>query len=453
MNGGQTKSFHDFIEHLVSSSSPFLLRKGLPPEWKDISLHQSIYQQNPILYGLLSLSEKALPEQRERILFQLLRSTWQHFGQEQRNILQRIVSFLCTILHPDQVLRVFLALRRERANYKHVRHTILRFILNHPQALDMSKRRRRAVVDAVEHALGKNVARACFRYLSSSDTEKQKYLRKNLLKYHSDPERVRKIFATLYRQKEEQNPSNENGTSYTETHQPLVKAFAFERPTTVTATNRGEIAAAIAHLYGNSPEKKEMYLQTIETAVAMEAERVPHYDGKVVCILDASASTRGYGEREFCCLSQSLALTKVLKKVCPNFTLLTVGGEGDFPEPKGTTDLAGPLITALETEPDLVMIISDGYENHHAGDLARVLATLKQMKIQTPIVFCHSKFSYADHLELRRPAPNIQEFSFWHQADFAELLLSLWIYVGKEDSLQAAQNYLLKKLSQWEEEF
>jgi hypothetical protein len=169
-------------------------------------------------------------------------------------------------------------------------------------------------------------------------------------------------------------------------------------------------------------------------------------------VLDASASTRSYGDREFCALAQSVALQQVLSKCCANLQVHTVGGAGYPPVPEGETDLATALLDALEGEPDLVAIVSDGYENIYPGDLARVVDALPRAGVETPVVFCHSKFTNLDDLTLRKPAENLPQLEFWHQDDFEDLLLSLFLMASGKGGEDCLREFLLSKLDQVEKE-
>ncbi|MBD1945543.1 VWA domain-containing protein [Coleofasciculus sp. FACHB-712] len=450
----------NIIVHLRSCNEPFLLRyNGQPPRWSDESLHREAYEQNPELYALLALITHVTKGQRLRILFQLLQRSRVGMSKEVRQTSDRVINFLLAILHPDQVLTVFLALRRVRANHKHTARAILQYILNHPQFEDMALRRRPAVVDAIEHALGKNVARGSVKKLSDATVDKSD-LRRYLLRYAHHPESVKAILPFLYH-----SPLGtglmpaEGEVKYTLVHQQYRQfEVQTERPKTVTATNRGDISATLVHLYrgGKSPELMSALQHYVEQAVV----NLPKFSGQVALVLDASASTRSYGDREYCSLAQSIALKLVLEKCCANLKVHTLGGVGELPMPEGYTDLAGTLLDALEDSPDLVAIVSDGYENMYPGDLERVVATLPQLGIHTPIIFCHSKFTALDDLELRRPAANLLQREFWHQDDFEDLLNSLFAIAlprslriaGAKQTETSLQEFLRQKLTFQEKE-
>lgn len=439
----------NFLEHLSLQNQPFILRhNGKPPEWDDEILHQQAYNYNLELYALFSIIETITPPQRLRILFQLLKSSRKGFSHNLRLTLESVTNFLLTILHPDKILTVFLALKRVRANHKHTTRAILKYIFEHPQSLDMAICRRPALVDSLEHALGKNVARGCAKIVSFGGDET--YLDRNLMRFVNDKQQVKPILQLLY----SHEPSQTGTEKYRESHQNYTKILASqqERPKTVTATNRGDIAATLVHLYRGG--KSDQLIEATENYVKEAAAKLPRFNGTLALVFDASASTRSYGSREFCCLAQSVAFKLVLEQCCTNVKVYQVGGTVDIlPMPEGYTDIATSLLDALKGEPDLVAIISDGYENFYQGDLTKVVATLPQIGIKTPIVFCHSKFTKQDDLELRcGAASNLPQLEFWHQEDFTNLLLSMLSIVGEKNQAYLRE-FLLGKLSEFEKEF
>ena len=438
----------NFINHLSLQSQPFVLRhNGKPPEWDDKTLHQEAYNYNPELYALFSVIETVTPEQRLRILFQLLKASRKGFSHNLRLTLESTTNFLLTILHPDKVLTVFLALKRVRANHKHTTRAILKYIFEYPECFDMAICRRPAVVDCLEHALGKNVARACGKIISLGGDET--YLNQNLLRFVNDRERVKNILQLLYRYQGLQTATGD----YRELHQNYTQILnnQQQRPKTVTATNRGDIAATLVHIYRAG--QSEQLIEAVENYVNQAASKLPRFDGTLALVFDASASTQSYGDRQFCCLAQSVALKLVLEQCCSKVKVYQVGGTVDkLPMPEGYSDIATSVLDALKGKPDLVAIVSDGYENLYPGDLTRVVATLPQIGIETPIVFCHSKFTKQDDLELRRPSQNLPQLEFWHQQDFNNLLLSMLSITGKNNQV-VLRDFLLEKNSQLEKQF
>ena len=437
-----------FLNHLSLHNQPFVLRhNGKPPEWDDENLHQEAYNYNPELYALFSVIEIVTPEQRLRILFQLLKASRKGFSHNLRLTLESVTNFLLTILHPDKVLTVFLALKRVRANHKHTTRAILKYIFEHPECFDMTICRRPAVVDCLEHALGQNVARACAQIISLGEDET--YLNQNLLRFVNDRERVKNILQLLYRYQGLQTATGD----YRELHQNYTQILnnQQQRPKTVTATNRGDIAATLVHIYRAG--QSEQLIEAVENYVNQAASKLPRFDGTLALVFDASASTKSYGNRQYCCLAQSVALKLVLEKCCNKLKVYQVGGTLDeLPIPEGYSDIATSVLDAVKGNPDVIAIVSDGYENIYPGDLSRVVASLPQIGIETPIVFCHSKFTKQDDLELRRPSTNLPQLEFWHQEDFKNLLFSLMSIVS-DKSEASLREFLLEQLSQFEKQF
>lgn len=120
--------------------------------------------------------------------------------------------------------------------------------------------------------------------------------------------------------------------------------------------------------------------------------RLPY--GRTAVLLDASASMAGSKEQPLRPMATALALRDVLVHAT-RATVFTVGGEFDGPlvRPKGATSLAGALLDAIETEPEAVFVISDGYENRPAGRFAEVVTALREMGIGTPIYHLNPVFA------------------------------------------------------------
>jgi hypothetical protein len=283
------------------------------------------------------------------------------------------------------------------------------------------------LADVVEHALGKATARGCARALAGGATRVD--LQRALLRFTTTP--ATDHMRALY----ERADANELKATT-----PFDLDLDGARPDTVTATNRGDLAATLVHRFrgGASAELDE----AAERYATNAAARMPVFPGALALVLDLSASMRGYGDREWAVLSQVHALRAVLERRCARLTVVPV---------EQATDLATGVLDALATGPDLVAVVSDGYENVYPGDLARVCATLPRAGIDTPVVFCHSTFGHSDDLTLRRPAPSLPQRAFWHEADFAALMLWLLAHARHADAERWLHEALLERLTKIEE--
>ncbi|WP_131741677.1 VWA domain-containing protein [Actinomadura roseirufa] len=415
-----------FLAHLETHDTALTLPRGGDLTWDDADLHRAAHTRDPEGYALLGLAPGVLARQRARVLLQILAASQAGLDEPTRAVLARVARILTLALPPAHVITVLLALRRLRANHKHTTRTALRFVLEHPHADALIAARRPALRDCFEHALGTAAARGCARRIDGGDTGSD-YLRRRLLRFltdpHAAPARVQALYAAGHPAGHTagQAAGRDGAAAPVPAEPALAVDDARHRPPTVTATNRGDIAATLVHLYRGGPAADLHAALGRHLGAAVAA--FPRFEGTVALVLDASASMRGYGEREWAVLSQAAALRMLLARVCARLDVIEVGG-GER-DPGGATDLATGVLDALGAPghaPDLVAVVSDGYENLFPGDLARVVATLPRAGVTTPVVFCHAMFTGSDDLRLRRPDPALPQRGFWHQDDFADLL-------------------------------
>lgn len=115
--------------------------------------------------------------------------------------------------------------------------------------------------------------------------------------------------------------------------------------------------------------ERETRREELEAALAISARRVvrraPFRLGKVAAVLDRSHSTSGSTEKRRRPLGVALACSRLLRTAAREYRAFwTVPAEDELQvTPRGQTCLAEPLLQALEWEPELVVLISDGYEN------------------------------------------------------------------------------------------
>ena len=396
----------ELFQHLQTRVEPLTVRRTGAVSWADEDRHTAAFQADPAGYALLALMPRVSAQHRARILLRLLDASWAAFPDPTRDTVGRVVRLLTLGLPGTDVATVLLALRHRRANHKHVTRATLRLLCEHPHAATLVGTHRSVLTALVEHALGKSTARGCARALAAGGAGAAG-VRRAALRFAADPAVAAERILALYA------PRTAAGTGPAA---PLVDLdLDGERPAVVTATNRGDLAATFVHRFrgGGGAQLDE----AVERYLTAAAAPVPAFPGALALVVDRSRSMRGYGDREWAVLSQAHALQAVLARRCAALTVV--------PVQDGATDLASGVVDALATGPDLVAVISDGYENVLPGDLARVVATLPRVGVRTPVVFCHSAFGHSDDLTLRRPAPDLPQWTFWHEADFAPLMLWL----------------------------
>ena len=426
------------LDHLRATKGPIRLPRTGRPSWKDEPLHADAFGADPELYALSALDEQALPAQQSRVLLQILGSSRSGASAATRAILDRVAAVLCAALPADDVLTVFLALRRTRANHKHGTRTMLRYLFNHPCLDDLAMRRRPALVDSLEHALGRDTIRGFAKSLAGPGATPRDPA---FLREAEDGPKARAVVAWLFGGGAKRPLGN---PCYESANTALAEIGAKKAPKTVDATNRGDIASTLVNIYRGGPTRD--LTQALSRYVTRAAEAMPRYGGTVGVVLDASGSTRGYGEREFCCIAQSQALRLVLEACCRRTVVRVAGGRGDPPVPEGVTDLASAVLEVAEANPEMIAVLTDGYENLRPGDLQRVSEAL-----DVPVVLCHSKFTEKDDLALRRPA-SLREVEFWHEEDFRRVVLALFSMAGGASSRELMMRDLSARLERLEQE-
>ncbi|MFI1916314.1 hypothetical protein [Nocardia sp. NPDC020380] len=398
------------LDHLRTHDTSLTLSRAGALAWDDAEFHRAAYTADPEGYALCALVPGVHEQQRARVLLRLLAGSRAELGAEVRDTLVKVTRALLFGLRPELVVTALLALRRTGANHKHATRATLTFLLDHPDAELLIAARRPALRDCFEHALGRDTARACARLIAAGDGGSAE-LRRKLLRFSANPavavERVRQLYAA----------GTYGVPVLTEPIAPLEPVR--QRAPIVTVTNRGDIAATLVRVYrgGAAPELGA----ALADYVAAATRDLPRLAAHVAVVLDTSESMRGYGDREWALLSQAEALRLVLAAVCERLTVIEAGSAQHAP-----TDLATGLLDALDAAPDLVLLLTDGYENRLPGDLARVAATLPRLGIHTPILLGRIKFTASDVMTFRDPVPALPCHDIWHQDDFATLLPRLF---------------------------
>lgn len=127
----------------------------------------------------------------------------------------------------------------------------------------------------------------------------------------------------------------------------------------------------------------------LKRKAASVAARLPVRFEHAGILLDVSASMMGHETQAMRPISVALALRDVLAEAAERSTIVTSDGRvaptAELIEPAGDTSLSAGLITLLKREPDVVFVLTDGYENAPAGRFAEVIRVVRQMGIETPI--------------------------------------------------------------------
>jgi hypothetical protein len=187
-----------------------------------------------------------------------------------------------------------------------------------------------------------------------------------------------------------------------------------------------ELRKAFASRLAAATEQPVGHLDVSNT-LAEAVAPLPLIDGDVAIVLDLSASMASSGERLHHPAALALALTRLLQERVRKVSLHQLGGttaltEESLPVPQGAADIATALIEAARTAPQLILVITDGYENVRQGDAAQIVRGINQLGRTLPVYQVVPQFTAAENLAQRQLGENIPVFPVAHEDGVRELL-------------------------------
>ncbi|WP_428263673.1 hypothetical protein [Haliangium sp.] len=127
----------------------------------------------------------------------------------------------------------------------------------------------------------------------------------------------------------------------------------------------------------------------LDRSAARAFRRTPYRLGRVAAVLDRSYSSSGTSDKRRRPLAVAMAGAYLLRHAASEFRALwtpridpdlagAAGADAHFmATPGGQTELARPLLEALKWSPELVVIISDGYENTPPGATTQLVRAFR----------------------------------------------------------------------------
>lgn len=133
--------------------------------------------------------------------------------------------------------------------------------------------------------------------------------------------------------------------------------------------------------------------------------------GKVAAVLDDSYSTLGSIHKRRRPLAVALACHYLLEALADSYVPLWTSGRTDplLAYPHGATPLGDRILDALESEPDRVLIVSDGWDNAPyglAGEVLRVFRTNVDPERKVSVVHLNPVYD-VDDFDVKRLTPSV----------------------------------------------
>lgn len=161
------------------------------------------------------------------------------------------------------------------------------------------------------------------------------------------------------------------------------------------------------------PRDREARADTLDEALTAAArrtvDRLGFRLGRVAAVLDASWSSSGSGEKRRRPLAVALAASRILAAAAREYRAFWAPIAPDreiLVRARGQTALADAVIDAIAWRPDLIVVVSDGYENDPPGATAALVAAHTDSLGPVPIVHANPVFDAA-HFAPRPLGPPI----------------------------------------------
>jgi sulfur transfer protein SufE len=422
--------------------------------------HDAFLTTDRQLYATLLRLPNLLPETAMAIIQRLLAVTetspGNHVEKTQRLQEDKLIVEILPHLPVATVLQGFSKLVERRVNNQRTSGWIRAYIFGAPQLESWAVTHRRALRKLTRHALGNPVTLTCLHKFAQDEKDEKTtaYLRHYVLRYAKDNAAlVRDVFLFLFGKLK--NSQFTQLSAYLAARQEMEAGKGL--PLKVLQGLKGSFhpkfpKRRLRHLASREKTKREVseeieeaddslvgrirrYYRTAETAqlaqineaIEQEAARIPDWDAHVYFIMDASDSMRGFGYRQYNNMAIAMGILKVFQKRIRQTQVAWIGAapsdDDAFPQPAGATASAPALLEAVKQKPDVIILISDGYENVEQGDTAAVLAGIEQLGIFMPMLHIIPAFTERDRIEERQPLTGYPAFLETGQRGF----LSTWL--------------------------
>ncbi|MDN3243437.1 hypothetical protein [Glycomyces tritici] len=174
--------------------------------------------------------------------------------------------------------------------------------------------------------------------------------------------------------------------------------------------------------------------------------------GRVSAVLDDSYSASGSSEKRRRPLVVALAAHFLLRELAADYRPLWLSGGEDplMVRARGVTALGERLLDGLETRPDLLVVVSDGWDNAPVGMAAEVLRVWQERLDpagKTAVAHLNPVFDAAG-LQVRRLSPTTPTVGIRDAEDLPELVAFAHFATGRT-GIAALRAYIDARVEHW----
>jgi hypothetical protein len=402
------------------------------------------------------------------LIIQRLLATGGEATADQRRAEGRLIARRLALLPPQRVYRLFRALRQARVNNRRTRAVIRDWIAARPDPAFDAVKYRGGLKEALRHAhltpateeLGTFffAARPPARFATPIlDSWRRAHYEQAAL--YELPYTVAEGFAArrgiargdfLERiaprmTRLEQLRLQESGRSH---RAESVRADLSRMPLTRLASY------ALALTPADRVARRAELTSALRTAARRAAGPQQGSWGRVAAVLDDSYSASGSGQKRRRPLAVALACHYLLEALAAEYTPLWTSGSSDplLSRPFGATPLGRRILDALDTAPDRILIVSDGWDNAPPGlaaEVLRIWRTRLDPDRRTSIVHLNPVYD-ADGYDVRRLAPTVPTAGI-RDAEDLPALVELAAFAEGRTGLAELTQHLAARTAQFTE--
>lgn len=412
----------------------------------ELKVHDDLMRSSRDIYSVLMGLDGLTDRARQIGLKKLLSTTRDKDEFISSEIEREILYVLLHELPPQRMLKLLDALRQgseelgiRKANNARTRKLILRTLLGSPRIAFWSVKYRTKVASALRHAWGESLTGVIRRILEKApearEAKENAILQANVAKYaqkdlavvlqsvgfvlgvrsrltvpvfkafveaRSDlakgvklpPEVLEGIRSTFHKDVPKEKVLELTKDDMTSGQKIAVQKRAKAAGVDVKLEQADMLAQDAVRLYVYAFETgmTEQVREALRAKADRAAQQFPAKFGRLAVIVDTSASMHGDKTQALRPMAATLAIKDMLVR-CADERVVFYPGVGESEpgmdprliQPSGDTSLADALVDALCTNPDVVFVLSDGYENAPAGRFAEVVDQVRELGISVPI--------------------------------------------------------------------
>jgi len=423
-----------------------------------VKIHDQVFTQvGRSIYGCLMCIPGVSDYSKMTAVTKLLSNPWHNQKDlltmdDERNIIDHIVSSL----PPNRMINLFLSFEGYKVNNKRTLNTVLPFILNSPNLEWWSVKYKNKLKLSISHCWGKKMSSVVSTILGKNMwTEKDKTVLKNHVdKYlvNNKPDYVHECLAFIFSSWDAKVYKLNLFKKYQDAKIDFSKAEGLPKEIIegIRACYHPNIdkieTLKVAQKSMTSKEKKlvqnqakkagveikwDPYAQPlvdlliygfqmgfnteINVAIGQKAKTaaslLPFKYDTVGILCDDSFSMSGSEDQKLRALAVAYATVEMLKRVSNKAYYIATTSGRDFyihNPPIDASDLTTPLIKLLKQKPDVIFVVSDGYENAPEGRFNEVVKIINdKLELNIPIYHFNPVSSAESKVALKKLSNDI----------------------------------------------